>query len=147
MTASASSEPISFQSPDCIKCLRRKLDALGIVVFCKLDDFSWHVADFESDTPSEDSEFQFNYMISIGLPSIIDSAEDAFVLNGNSEIQAKFPGINALLSGTSIVAGRVKFNGSVGVRIAWRDASQPFGMSDIEALQCFGQCADDCIHA
>lgn len=142
-SAHASSTPLAFQTPDCILCLRRKLDALGVVAFFEYQG-AWYVGDYENDRPSGDSEFLFNYLLQVNVPEIVAGEPLGVVLNTEDEIQAKFPGIGVMFPGCSLIGARTGSAGLEGVRIAWREADRPWSEGDLELLQCFGECPEGC---
>ncbi|NMC62009.1 MAG: hypothetical protein GYA55_02450 [SAR324 cluster bacterium] len=142
-SSNAINNPLSFETPDCIRCLRKKLNALGVAAFY-MKDGEWMLSDFESDIPREDAEFQGTYLLKIGLPQIIANAENGLLLTGTESIQNSIPGINSLMNGTSIIGARTVFAGLGGVRFAWREDSQPFSSDELKILECFGECPPGC---
>lgn len=142
-SSNALNSPLSLETPDCIRCLRKKLGAIGVAHFFKHAG-EWLLADFESDTPRSDSEFQGTYLLEIGLPQIIADSESGFILSTNEAIQSKFPGINALFNDCSVIGVRTVCAGFGGVRFAWREQSLPFSERDLKVLECFGECPPGC---
>lgn len=128
-------------TPDCLRCLRRKLLATCVVVFEKLDN-GWSIFAYQGDTPSDAAEAEFYGMISERVPDRIYSKDKGFTLNTDAEIKACFPSMVKLL-GHAIVATKIKAKSFEGVRMAWRDQSQPFQQSELEKVFCRGICADD----
>jgi len=131
-SSNALNSPLSLETPDCIRCLRKKLGAIGVAHFFKHAG-EWLLADFESDTPRSDSEFQGTYLLEIGLPQIIADSESGFILSTNEAIQSKF-----------VIGVRTVCAGFGGVRFAWREQSLPFSERDLKVLECFGECPPGC---
>lgn len=140
---SNSSQPKLFQSPDCIRCLRKKLKAVGVVVFFSMDE-TWYVGDYEADIPSSDAEFQFGYMLKLDIPGIINEAGKGLILNTDEEIQRKFHGIDTLFQGYALLGVKTKYSGLEGIRLAWRPLGEPFTQAELDSLECFGDCPVDC---
>ena len=137
------SNPVTFQAPDCVSCLRKKLDALGVASFFFKDD-AWVLSDFEDTVPGADAEFRFHYLIRINAPGIIAGSEKGIICPDETSIRMTIAGVNHLFDGCTLIGAATVFEGLGGVRIAWRDSRNPFSHTDLETLQCFGHCPEGC---
>ena len=139
----ADNEVCELRDPDCLKCMRKKLDAVSVGVFFR-DQGSWRLAAYQSEKPQEDAEVEFYCMLSSGVPEIVSAYPSGLILSDGQSIEQVFGPIKNLLAGRSVIAAPVSKGDSAGVRIAWRDAANPFSREDLRIIQCFGDCPDGC---
>ena len=137
------SNPDSFRDPDCLKCLRKKLQALCLVVFYR-DADGWRLGGYQGDRPSAEAEVDFVYMLKEGLPELVAAHPGGLVLNDDMSIGDHIGKFRALLGGKAVIASAVNFPGLPGLRLAWRDQSEPFTTAELQALQCEGNCPEGC---
>ena len=150
MTAHDSLKTINEQSgrkmltdPDCIRCLRKKIGALGVVVFFR-EGAEWRIGNFESDIPREAAEAQFNFMLRSGVPELVASKGKGLLLIGDRDIESQLPALAAFFAGNSVVGSAVNVAGAGGVRVAWREGANPFSADDLKTLRCFSECPEGC---
>ena len=129
--------------PDCVRCLRKKVSALGVVVFFE-DGGQWRIGNFESDSPREDAEVSFHSMLRSGLPTLVAGCEKGILFRGDADLRAQVPALAGLLSGCSVIGAPVRVGEKHGVRVAWREQREPFSAEDLNTLQCFSRCPDGC---
>jgi hypothetical protein len=129
--------------PDCVKCLRKKINAVGVVVFFKEGD-AWRIGNFQGEVPQTAAEVDFECMLAGGVPDIIADREDGLLISDDDGIHSFFPKLSSLFQSKSIVAAAVAFEDLRGVRLAWRDARTPFSLQDLKTIRCFGQCPPGC---
>lgn len=129
--------------PDCIRCLRKKMQTVGAAVFVKVNN-EWFLGDFEAETPSEDAEFLFTHLLNIGFPEKLSAASAGMILNDDALIEKTFPGVNKLFAGSALIGTPVSYGAMHGVRVAWREALQPFTNADLEELRCLSKCPEGC---
>jgi len=141
--SSALTNPVAFQTPDCIRCLRRKLNAIGVASFF-VKDGAWVLSDYEDALPSADAEFRVCHMLKLDIPQLVADSENGVVLNSAQDILRAVPDLNHLFDGCVIIGARTVFAGLGGVRIAWRESDSPFSEEELETLACFGDCPKDC---
>lgn len=129
--------------PDCIRCLRTKLRAVGAVVFFREQD-GWRLDKFQGEKPYEDSEAEFQYLLAAGVPDNVVSLGESIILSDDKQIAAAFPRSGQLLFGHSVIAAQVHHGETSGVRLAWRDIQDPFTQADLEVIECVGSCPPGC---
>ncbi len=142
-SSNALSNPVAFHGPDCIRCLRRKLNALGVASFF-VKDGVWVLSDYEDSVPSSDAEFRVCFMLRLNIPQIVSDSEKGIILNSAQELASAVPEINRLFDDCVLMGARTVFEGLGGVRIAWRETDAPFTQEELDALACFGDCPADC---
>ena len=130
--------------PDCVKCLRKKLSAVGVVVFFK-DEDDWRIGSFEGEIPWEACQVDFECMLNFGVPDVLANREGGLLITDDDEAHSFFPKLQGLFSGKTVVAAAVAFQDLKGVRLAWRENSSPFNIQDLKTIRCYGQCPADCI--
>jgi hypothetical protein len=130
--------------PDCLKCMRKKLRATALAVFFR-DGAGWRIGSFQGDKPASSAEVEFYAMLQSGVPEIIYASADGLFINDDRALREHFPSLIPLLSGSSVIAAVVKRQQLEGVRIAWRDNSDPFEAKDLDTIRCDGNCPDGCI--
>lgn len=135
--------PVAFQTPDCIRCLRRKLKAVGVASFF-LKDGVWVLSDYEDSLPSADAEFRVCYMLKLNMPQIVADTENGMILNTARDLAKVVPRVNHLFDDCALIGVRTVFAGLGGVRIAWRQNDEPFTQEELDVLACFGDCPKDC---
>jgi hypothetical protein len=129
--------------PDCVRCLRKKVSALGVVVFFK-DGDGWRIGNFESDIPRDAAEAHVHSFLKAGLPAFVASKAEGLLLTNEAELKTQLPALAAFFSGHSIIGCAVNIAGTGGVRVAWRENTTPFKTEDLSTLRCFSQCPKDC---
>lgn len=133
--------PIKERCPDpnCLDCLRKKLSAIGVAVFTRKDN-DWVVADFQGERPHADAEIDFYCMLQQGVPETIAAYPSGVLLADESTITSVMGSASSLFVNRSVVAAPVASGSFSGIRLAWRDASNPFSQADLQTIQCFGIC-------
>lgn len=133
------------RDPDCLRCMRQKLKALGLVVFFREADAAdaWRIGNFQGDKPQEAAQAEFEYMLKCGVPEII-AKRGSFILTNAQDIKVTFPKLKEFFKGCSLIAAHVKGGESSGVRLAWRENSEPFSEKDLEIIRCSGNCPSGC---
>ena len=131
--------------PDCLTCLRLKLNADSIVVFFKdHDSDSWRLGGFQGEKPSNDMEVEVYRMLITKMPQTVAIYKDGLLLSSQEEIETMFPETKKLFTNSSIIAAPVFFNKQneelTGVRAAWRHNNNPFTAKDLETLRCTSAC-------
>jgi hypothetical protein len=121
-----------------------KLKTTSVVVFFCDKDINWRIGDFQTEKPREIAETEAYSLLSNGIPQIIADSKSGMLLNSNAEIAQALPGIGKMLDDHSVICAAVERGNSQGVRIAWRDRSQPFSSADLSYIQCQGECPDGC---
>lgn len=129
------------EDPDCIRCLRQSLRATQIVVFFRENEH-WRIGSFQGDRPSPDAEVDFFSMLRGGVPETVEAQGDAFILSDDKSIENMFGSVNDLLCGNSVIAAPVRLGNLTGVRLAWRDDSDPFSEEDLALIKCLGKCPE-----
>lgn len=132
-----------LKEPNCLRCLRTKLEAIGVVVFVK-DQDSWLLNAFQGDVPEDVAEVMFYGMIKLGVPEKIFAQGRDFVLSDNAQIQEMFPQVETFRD-TSLIAARVAYGEFKGVRVAWREQSRPYSEKDLGTVNCVGECPEACL--
>jgi hypothetical protein len=140
-------QPTSAEQPDpdCLKCLRSKLKADGVVVFFAPDaqQQEWRIGNFQGLRPRSAAEVDFEIMLANRVPEIVTSNPEGVLVCDDLTLESLFPAMAYLWKGKSLVAARV--TRLRGVRLAWRDdETEPFTADDLKTLECFGQCPRDC---
>lgn len=128
--------------PDCLTCMKLKLNATCVAVFVK-DDSSWCLSAYQGDLPQDAAEVEFYGMLKDRVPHVLFEQPEGTILCSDKDITEMFPKVEILL-GRAIIASRFKLGTYEGVRLAWRDQSQPFSRKEKEAIECGGQCPDGC---
>ena len=134
----------TIDDPDCLHCLRTKLEAIGVVVFFRNADGSWRLGGYQSAKPSEAAEAECHHMLQTGLPEKILAGERVVILSNHRDIKLNFPHLAPSFGGSSLIAARVQRDELVGVRIAWRDEKAPFTAEDEATIHCWGNCPEGC---
>jgi len=129
--------------PDCIRCLRKKISADGVVVFFRSSS-GWRIGNCESDIPLAAAEAHFNFMLRSGLPAIVVAKKGGILLNTLEEVKSELVVLEKFFSDKCVIGAAVKVGQHDGVRIAWREALAPFTSEDLVTLQCFSKCPDNC---
>ena len=137
------SETSLFGDPDCLRCMRRKLRATGVVVFFRRGD-EWLLGNFEGDKPQDAAETDFECMLQFGVPQALEVHQNGIVLADDRAIQSVLGKAASLLLGNCVIAAPVHRGGSVGLRLAWRDQSDPFSGEELRIVQCEGLCPSGC---
>lgn len=114
-----------------------------MVVFFRSED-GWRLASYQGDKPQSDAEIEFYCMLREGVPEVVEAYEEGLLLTDNRAIETTLPGVKGLLAGTSVIAARVSIGSFYGVRIAWRDSSDPFTEEELAIIQCVGNCPQGC---
>jgi hypothetical protein len=121
--------------PNCVGCLRKELDAVGVAVFFK-EDSGWRISDYQSDKPEEDAEIEAVCMLRGGVPEAALALGASFRLTTASAVADAFPDAKGLFDGSTVVGVQIEIDGRHGLRIAWRDISEPFTDDEIESAKC-----------
>ncbi len=129
--------------PDCLKCMRKKLNATSVVVFF-CDAGTWRVSSYQSEKPASDAEIDFYCLLNAGIPQVISSHPEGLILPDDRALAQVFGQSANLLSGNAVIAAPVTGNSMAGVRLAWRDNSSPFTEDDLVTVHCVGDCPPDC---
>lgn len=129
--------------PDCMSCLREKLRALCVIVFFRIED-GWRIGGFQGDRPLRDAEVHAYALLTEGVPELVASHEEGFILSNKQSISDVFGSVGNLFDGCSVLAAPVRRGRSRGVRLAWRDAKDPFTEVELETIRCFGECPHGC---
>lgn len=125
--------------PDCLNCLRRKLKAISVAVFINGED-GWCLSDYQGEKPSGDAEIDFFCMLEQRVPEVIAAHPDGLVIVTQEQMDQTLNQAKELFCGYSIVAAPVNRGSFTGVRLALRDALDPFTEQDLETVRCFGLC-------
>lgn len=128
-----------LSDPDCVGCLRKKLDAIGVVVFFTAGD-EWRIGSFQGDKPLSAAQVDFESLLAGSVPQALARYSEGLLSNDDKTLAEAAPGALFLLDGASVIACPVHFGDKVGVRLAWRDRHAPFRPEDLETLRCFGEC-------
>ena len=126
--------------PQCIRCLRMKLRATCVAVFLKNDQNVWQTAGFESDKPAEAAEVEFYSILKAGLPEQFWAETDGILINEAHSLRARVGSLKEIFKGCALIAAPVHPQGRSGVRLAWREDTDPFSMEELEILRCFQDC-------
>ena len=133
-----------FHEPNCVCCLQKKLCAQGAVTFFKDQNGSWRVGTFEGNRPSESVEVDLYCMLEADVPETILKQQCGFILSNEDAIRSLFPGAENLFKGYSIIASPIQYQELRGVRIAWREISNPFRAEELRIIECIGLCPNGC---
>lgn len=134
---------LGFSDPDCLRCLRLKLNAICVAVFYREGE-GWRLGDFQGDKPRSAAEAEFMHMLRVGLPEAIAKRGRGFILVDERDVETAFPALTGLFLNSTVIASAVCGGEAPGVRIAWRDKSEPFTDADLEIIHCLGNCPDEC---
>ena len=132
-----------IDDPDCLRCMRKKLEATGVAVFFR-EGSSWRLGNYQAEKPNEAAEVDFICMLQQGIPEIIASYASGLILPDSRSAEQVFGPTGQLFETNSIIAAPVTKGNSNGVRLAWRDAAKPFSREDLRIIQCFGLCPEGC---
>ncbi len=133
----------TLSDPDCVRCLRKKINAEGVVVFFR-EGNDWRIANFQGDMPQEMAEVYFHTMLKSGTPAVVATQSRGLLLNKPAEIRAYLPELFGFFAGQSVIGAKVKIGEHEGVRLAWRANVTPFNDQDLTTLQCFAECPAGC---
>ena len=125
--------------PQCIRCLRMKLRATCVAVFLKSES-EWRLAGYESDKPSDAAEVEFGAILRANLPEQLWAETDGILINDPHSMRARVDVLKELFKEQVLIAAPVHPPGMNGVRLALRDASDPFGVDELEMLRCYQNC-------
>lgn len=131
------------RDPDCLRCLRRKLRAVGVAVFFRSPE-GWRIGNYQGDKPSAAAEVEFECLLRARVPDVVAAHSRGLILCGEEELQAKFGSVSKLFRSCSVIAAHVQGGESSGVRLAWRDDSEPYEEEDLATIKCSGECPDGC---
>ena len=131
--------PGVLTDPQCLRCLRMKLRATCVAVFLR-EESGWRLAGYESDKPADAAEVEFYSILKANLPEQLWAATDGILINEAHSMRAHVGALKELFKGQALIAAPVHPQGASGVRLAWRDASDPFGVEELESLRCFQEC-------
>jgi hypothetical protein len=123
--------------------LRKKLDALGVVVFYRENNV-WRLGNFQAELPGAEAEVHFQYMLTAGFPDELIKHKDGLCFGMAEQAQKFFPKLSGFFADKTLLAARTNYAGLPGVRIAWRDESSPYTAADLNVLRCFADCPKDC---
>lgn len=132
-----------FGDPDCVRCMRKKLRATGVVVFFKTGH-DWHLGNFEGDKPSAAAQTDFECMLRFGVPQSLEPFEGGIVIPDDQTLSGTLGKAASLLEGCCVIAAPVHRGHSVGVRLAWRDQTDPFTAQELDIIHCEGLCPTGC---
>lgn len=119
--------------------MRIKLRATAVAVFLK-EETGWQLAGYESDKPSDAAEVEFYSILKAGLPEQLWAMTDGILINDAHSMRSRVGSLRELFKGQVLIAAPVHPPGATGVRLAWREETDPFTMEELEALRCFQDC-------
>ncbi len=144
MSDTLNSQPAdALGEPDCLRCMRKKLEAIGVVVFFREGD-AWRLGNYQAEKPSDAAEVDFYCMLRDSVPEIITSYPSGLILSEPRSVEQVFGSVGRLFDNHSVLAAAVSKGEFSGVRLAWRDSAQPFSREDLRIIQCFGLCPEGC---
>ncbi len=129
-------------NPDCLTCMRTKLRATCVVVFVQ-EGSNWELGSYQGELPQDAAEAEFYGMLVAKVPHILMAKPDGVLLRTDREITDMFQNYGIFI-GKSLVAAQFKLGKYEGVRLAWRDQTDPFSKDDLYAIQCQGKCPTGC---
>lgn len=130
---------LALQDPDCLLCLRRKLRAISVMVFFK-EEGGWRIGAYQGEKPQEDADIDSYCLLNSPLPEEIFKRQEGLVLNSEKQLAQISSRLAGFLEGHCVLGAPVRCQSVEGVRLAWRDAAEPFSAADLELIRCSGNC-------
>ncbi|MCC6933272.1 MAG: hypothetical protein IT292_08465 [Deltaproteobacteria bacterium] len=142
-TACATQNPLI--EPDCVRCLQKKLRAIGAVTFFQDGGDRWRLGCFQGDTPSSETEVIIYALMHAKIPEIVWNKGSGFYVNNVDMLKRIFPPIRELFQDHVMICAPVQYKHLTGVRIAWRDKADEFTLEELNIIECQGNCPTGCI--